>query len=111
MTGHQNETLAQSIVEQLNSLTTNGKIKWRLEGQKYTVTYNGLSFEIEDSGQNWLVIGREDGGNRAIIMDTMIVHDVELLLQTIKHGLTPSRPQNDGSADLEEVLDILKKEA
>ncbi len=105
------EILAGLIAQQLDSLTNSGKIKWRLEGQKYTATFGGLSFEIEDTGQYWLVIYGGDGKAIATIMDTMIVHNVNELLRTIKHSLTPQVPRDDRSACLEAVFDILKKEA
>lgn len=110
------ETLAKSICEELGLLTTSSKIKWQLEGQKYSATHNGLFFEIEDSGQNWLIVNRENGKNVATIMDTMLVHNVELLLQTVKHSLvspTSSRAKfyDSGQTDLEEVLATLTREA
>lgn len=111
MSGGRLEVLAKSIAEQLDSLTVSGKIKWQLKDQKYTATYKGLSFEIEGSGQNWLIIRREDDETIATIMDSMVIHNVESLLRTVKHCLTPQKPRDYGSASLEAVLGVLEKEA
>ncbi len=103
------EALAESITKELISLTICGKLKWQLEGQKYSTTFRELSFEIEDTGQNWLIIHGEGGKSIATIMDTMVDHNVRDLLQEIKHSLGPrQRPHDDGSATLEVVLDTLK---
>lgn len=103
--------LVEQISSQLDLLTVNGKIKWQLEGQKYSATYKGLSFEIEDTGQNWLVIW-EDGKPIVTIMDSMVVHNVRELLEAIKRSLMPQQIHyDDSSATLEAVLDTLKIEA
>ena len=43
------------ITKKLENLTAKGTVTWKQEDHKYTASYNGLIFEIENTGQNLLV--------------------------------------------------------
>ncbi len=75
--------LEKEIAEKLDVLTSRGVVQWKKEGQIYTATHKGMTLVIEDSGQNWLVINKEDGENIDTIMDTASETYVESLLSTI----------------------------
>ena len=95
----------RKIAQKLEGLTYSGKVKWSLESQVYKTSYAEFNFEIEDSGQNWLMIKDESGKELQVIMAT---EEVERLLSIAKASLHyPMGKINlpsERSLDLERIL-------
>jgi hypothetical protein len=107
------DDLESKIIERIKLLTSRDEIRWELTGYKYTATYKGLYFEIEDTGQNWLYIDDKNGENISLIMDTAKSNGVQSLLETIKNSSDIQRASLSNRqlrlAGLEEAWDKLKE--
>jgi hypothetical protein len=84
MSYSQESNLEKEIVEKLTNLTDRGELSWQKNDQEFTSTHRGLSFKIEDSGQDWLYITRLDTGVTEIIQDIASFSYVSELLDSIK---------------------------
>lgn len=102
------------ITRRLEYLTSAETLAWEKIAQTYRTTWKNLVFEIEDSGQNWLVINNTSGQSLGLIMDFGTYRTVEQLLNTIKYiEANAGKPRlvDTRTSVLGTVLDVLNQEA
>lgn len=109
------ESLEKSIIEKLRDLTDKGSLKWVRANQTYSTTLRGFIFEIEDSGQDWLIISKEDEPqNVESIMDFGDKDNVGLLLDSIKRQATTKSngpPPESHQSRLSNIFEVINQEA